>query len=258
MPLIKNAAADSIISSAVVPNVGDLRRQADRLLAEAREEHDRIIEEAKRAAERIIAEAAPAGHAEGLQRGLEEGRTHGRREAFEQYDATLRGLIQSWTEALDSWAADRRKMLLEAREDVLCFAIEMGRSIVHRAIEADPSRVVDQVAAALQLVREPSALVIEVNPDDRACVDEALGDILRSIAHDADASLVDSTDVDRGGCVIRTRGGMIDARIGTQIRRIVATLLPSDTDGAARSSRIPAEHVDDDDECAPNDMEPAS
>ncbi|MCH8164178.1 MAG: hypothetical protein IH889_01070 [Planctomycetes bacterium] len=136
-------------------------------------------------------------------------------------------LITSWTEAAQRWESDRNAMLDAAREDVLEFALAMGTKITHRTIEADPTVVTDQLAEALALLAEPTAVTVSINPEDRPMVESVLPDMLQRLSRCAHIDVREEATVSRGGCIVATGKGRIDATIERQIDRIVATILAS-------------------------------
>jgi len=229
MGLIKNTDAHRVVKHGF-QDLGDLKLQAERVLDEARAEARRIVDEARSRAEAITAESEPRGFAEGEQRGLgegrEEGRRQGREEAISEQRSRLEQLVPSWTEALDSFEAQRSDLLLAAREDVLELALTMGAKITRRVVEADPGVATDQVAEALALVAEASAVTVSVNPKDRKLVESVLGEIIERIGACAHVELREDEQVGPGGCVLTTGKGRLDATVDCQIERIVDTLLP--------------------------------
>jgi flagellar biosynthesis/type III secretory pathway protein FliH len=230
MGLIKNTEAHRVVRHGF-QDLGDLKLQAERLLDEARGEAQRIIDEARAQAEALVAEAGPRGFAEGKQRGLgegrEEGRRQGREEAIGELRPRLQELVPAWTRALESFEAQRADLLRAAREDVLELGLTMGGKIAHRAIEADPAVVADQVAEALALVAEASTVTVAVNPKDRKLVEAVLGEIVEKIGACTHVDLRADEQVGRGGCVLTTGKGRIDATVDGQIERIVDALLPA-------------------------------
>jgi flagellar assembly protein FliH len=238
MGLIKNRDAHGVVSHGF-QDLGDLKLQAERLLGEARAEARRIVDEARSRSEALVAESGPRGHAEGRQHGLVEGREEGRlqgcQEAINELRSRLEQLVGSWTEALQSFEANRNDLLLAAREDILDLALAMGSKITHRVIEADPRVVTDQVAEALALVADATAVTVSVNPNDLALVDKVLGEIVEKIGLCTHVDLREDEQVGPGGCVVTTGKGRIDASVDRQVERIVETLLPAV--GGGRSSR---------------------
>ena len=229
MGLIKSTDARHVVKHGF-EDMGDLREQAEAVLQEARAEARRIVDEARSRAEALAAESEPRGYAEGKQRGLGEGRAEGRRlgheEAISELRSRLDQLIPAWTEALESFEAQRKDVLLAAREDILEFALTMGGKITHRVIETDPEVVTAQVAEALALVADASAVTVSVNPKDRTLVEKVLGEIVEKIGTCTHVDLREDDEISPGGCVLATGKGRIDATIDRQIARIVDTLLP--------------------------------
>ena len=228
MSLIKNNKADRIVSR-TYEDLGDLKLQAERLVQEARGEALRIIEQARAEGENLIKETVPDAQAQGREQGLEEGREVGRREAYEEAIGRcadeIAALIANWTEALQAFESARADMLLAAREDVLEFALAMGEKITHRVVEADPTVIMDQLIETLSMVVAPTAVTVSINPKDRRLVKTELGGVLDTVSQCTHVELCDDETVGRGGCVVRTGRGTIDATIERQIERIVGALL---------------------------------
>jgi flagellar assembly protein FliH len=229
MGLIKNRDAQGVVSHGF-QDLGDLKRHAERLLDDARAEAQRITDEARSRAEALVAESEPRGYADGEKRGLGEGRAEGRRlgheEAISELRSRLEQLIPAWAEALESFESQRKDLLLAAREDFLELALTMGGKITHRVIETDPEVVTAQVAETLALVADASAVTVSVNPMDRTLVEKVLGEIVEKIGICTHVELREDEQVSRGGCVLATGKGRIDATVDRQIERIVDTLLP--------------------------------
>ena len=166
----------------------------------------------------------------GLAEGREKGRIEGSEAATEACEEEFAALTDAWRATLDRWESEFNVMLHSARDDVLRFAFAMGRKITLRSIERDPTVVADQVAEALTYLSRPSSIKVVVHPDDRALVERVLPDLAARMDGCDHAAIEVDGGVKRGGCVIRTSRGVIDATIEKQIARIADTLLPEDAD----------------------------
>jgi flagellar biosynthesis/type III secretory pathway protein FliH len=230
MAVIKNVHADRLAKQAVVLDLGDLGRQADRILGDARKQAERIIAAARADAQKLIDSAADRGYQQGHERGLREGREagehEGRARALEKFEPQLEKLINAWTAALNQWEADRGEMLLAAREDVVRFAVTVARKVVMRIVKADSTVIEDQLAEALALLSRPSTIVVSVHPNDRPIVEAVLPRVVSRLQQCEQASVRDDETLTPGGCVVATAGGRIDAAIETQLDRIARTLVP--------------------------------
>ena len=230
MALIKNRNAQGLVTRGF-QDLGDLEKQAAGIVDAARAEAARIIAEAQTQAATLADEAAPRGFAEGREQGLIEGREEGcrvgREETIEQYTAQLASLAQSWATAFDAFEADRSAAMQTAREDIVELALAIGGKIARRVIEADAAVVQDQVAEVISLVSAPSGMTLSINPDDRKLVQAVLPALCERLAESKHVELRDDPLVERGGCVLSTGKGLIDATLQKQIERIAEVLLPN-------------------------------
>jgi hypothetical protein len=117
-------------------------------------------------------------------------------------------------------------MLFAAREDVVALATAIAEKVIFRAIAADPTIIEDQLAEALALLVRPTSVVVAIHPDDRAVVEAVLPELCERLPQCEHVRLVEQDELARGGCIVRTQGGQIDASIEQQITRIAATLVP--------------------------------
>ncbi len=229
MALIKNRDAAGLVTRGF-EDLGELRSQAEQIIAGARAEADRVLEAARAEAQALIDEAGPRGFAEGRERGLTEGRAEGeqlgRDETIRKYTAQLEALAASWGAVLAELESGREEMLHSAREDIVQLALTIGERIARRVIELDPAVVKDQVADVLAHVNQPSGVTLSINPADRTLVESVLPTLCEKLGSSAHVDLRDDPEVERGGCVLTTGKGRIDATISTQIDRIATALLP--------------------------------
>ena len=135
-------------------DLADLEHGAAEIVSHARQDAARILAEAKSAAQRqtlhIREQARQAGHQEGLQAGLAEGRRQGHDEALAAVAAQLKDLTDHWSQTLDLLHQHMPEHVADARMDLVQLALAIARRVTRQ--EALRNR---QVAA--NLVEEPSA-----------------------------------------------------------------------------------------------------
>jgi len=232
MAIIKSKSATSLLTKSSFIDLGDLSLQSQRVLEEAQINARQVIKEAREKADQIIEGASDKGFAEGKKQGIltghEEGFDLGREESLGQFAPQLDGLKHSFSKAIEHWEDQRKRLYLEAREDVLEFALTMAKKITHKIVQTDSSIVRDQVIEALALLAEPTSAIISVAPQDRQTLEAMLPDIVQQIANCTHVQLQDDPSITQGGCLITTKQGRIDATIERQIERIVEALCPGD------------------------------
>lgn len=231
MALLRPSELARLPRDAIVLDLGDLASQGKQLCAAAEAAAEQIVADAKKKREFILAGAREGGLAkgmeEGLSRGREEGYRAGERAALEECRAKLSKLEQAWAGALSRFEVEREALMQAARADLVTLALRIAERVVQRQIECDSSVVVDQVAAALAQVAQPSGVVVVVHPDDVALVQAAMPTLTPKFEALRHSSLVGDASLSRGSCVLRSRGGgEIDATLRTQIDRIALAIVP--------------------------------
>jgi flagellar assembly protein FliH len=167
----------------------------------------RLVQRAQAEAAAITADAAQRGHAEGYAAGLEQARAE-----LEPAQAALESAVMTLHEARDAFVA-----AVEPRAAEL--ALALAEKIVGAALELKPELVLEVVAGALRRAVERDQLVVEVNPDDLELVRAQAEDLAGRLGGIHRLEIVAERRVGRGGCVVRTTEGEIDARIGEQLEK---------------------------------------
>jgi len=155
-------------------------------------------------------------HAEGLAAGRE---------------AALAELVPAAT-ALEHAAEAVREQAAAATQRLEEEAVELGLAlaakIVGTAVEADPELVVEALRGALRGLVERERITVLVHPDDLELVRGAMGGVVSSLGGIEHAEVQAERRVVRGGAVVRTPQGDVDAGIDTKLaraREVVAAAL---------------------------------
>ncbi len=234
MPLIKSNKASAVTSGAIVIDFEDLGRQATRILDDARARASQMIAEATKNAAVIQSQAAVDGQRqgkeEGLKQGIAEGKMQGQADAQESHHEAISELTKQWQSQLAAFGERREQLLESCRTEVIQLSLAIARRVIYRVVHDDPQVVADQLADALAMVSQTSEVEVVIHPNQEVLVREVLPDICATLQQvDAVSLTLDST-LTPGGCLVRTRGGAVDATIETQIDRIIDELMPATLD----------------------------
>lgn len=165
---------------------------------DAHEEAARLIAEAKRDAARV----------------LEQARALGRDEA----NAELA------TERLRA-AAAREARLQELEREALQVALMAAERIVGESIARDPQLGVRMVGELFARVRRATRVSVRVHPDDAPALERARDQLCAGLdAADPVVEIVIDPDVRRGGCVVHSDVGSLDARLEVQLEALSRAL----------------------------------
>ncbi len=157
--------------------------------------------ELARLREQVRAEA----YAEGLVAGRAEG---------EQACMRMKQLVESFGDALENLDFRLADMLLE-------LALDIARQVVAGELAAHPERILEVVNLALkQMVESTREARLLLNPEDAALVRPHLEQVLDK----ARLRVVEDVRIVRGGCLIETPHGDIDATLPARWRQVVQVL----------------------------------
>lgn len=180
------------------------------------------------AAARAIIDAARE-EAETLRsQAVEEGRAEGLRAGREAVAAELAPAAAVLGEAIEEARALRSEIADGAEARAAQLALAIAEKVVAGALEVAPERVVDVVRGALRGLLDGERIIVCVHPDDVELVRAAgLG------SPDAHLEVHGERRIARGGAVVRTSVGEVDAQIDHKldaVRALVASELGGDGD----------------------------
>ncbi len=148
----------------------------------------------------------------------ENGFLQGEKAGMEIAEQKIEAVMRRYAEAILEVSRLRSTLYTQVEHEVVKLAVEVAKKIVHREIQADPDIIQTLVHVALSHVAEKSAVTIHLSPTDYNCLLERRAEL--SQAEGRDFSLLADKSIERGGCLIQTECGDIDARIEEKFREV--------------------------------------
>jgi flagellar biosynthesis/type III secretory pathway protein FliH len=121
--------------------------------------------------------------------------------------------------------ADEIVPLVEQRAVEL--ALVLAEKILATSLALDPSLVGSIATGALRRIVSRDRIELDVNPEDVGLVTAALASDANELSSSRRIDVIAERRVPRGGCVVRTVDGEIDARIEKQLERAAGILRES-------------------------------
>jgi flagellar assembly protein FliH len=134
----------------------------------------------------------------------------------------MRRLVQA---ILSGFARQRRELLGELQPYVVRIAVEVARRIVQRELRTDPGMVSRTVGSALEEVATVAETRVRVHPLDAQVLQATIREIVPTPDEAASLKIVPDGSIERGGCVVESDRGIVDARLQTQFEEMQARLL---------------------------------
>lgn len=124
----------------------------------------------------------------------------------------LNGVVESLRNAVPQLVQQSETALIQ-------LSLESAQKIV--AGQPINSEMVEAVVReALQQVEDTAEVTLQLHPEDLALLQKHHSEILTGAPNSAPVRFVGSAEVTRGGCLVRTRFGIIDARRETKIDQL--------------------------------------
>ena len=127
-------------------------------------------------------------------------------------------VMKRYAESIMELSKLRSALYARVEREVVKLAIEVAKKIVHREIQADQEIVETLVHVALSHVAEKSAVTVHLSPTDYNYLLEHRAQLSQNEGRDI--SLLADQSIERGGCLIQTECGDIDARIEEKFREV--------------------------------------
>ena len=179
--------------------------QAEELVQERVKEFEARFQQEKEEAQR-------SGHEAGKAEGYKEGKADSEKEV-EGLRSLVEDLQLQWEDHYkntDQWIVD--------------LALAIAEKVVGVTVENNREPVLETVRSCLDDLRQDAEVVIKINPEDAEVIRENQDHWLR--AHQVDKPVIkEDPTVNRGGCIVETQTGDVDAQIEEQMSKLRAALV---------------------------------
>lgn len=174
-------------------------------------------------------EPARPGDAELLrqefQRGLGEGRAQMAKELEADMEEQREAGRRRMDELLARIAAQVPPLVAGRERLVVQLAFAIAERIVKQAVEADRDVVLRQVREAVRRVHGLERIIVRVHPDDADLVRARRLDLAAGSEAARELTVEPDEQVGRGGCMLESDSGTVDARLMTQMQNLETALL---------------------------------
>lgn len=143
----------------------------------------------------------------------EKGFASGEKAGFELGRQKAEVLFQGLGGVLEDLSGFREKLLKRCEGEVTELVLAIARKVIQRELELKEETVIDTVRAALAAVVASGRVVVKVNSKDMEVLSGHREELVRYSDGVKEMVLESDDTVSRGGCVIETNYGEVDATI---------------------------------------------
>lgn len=221
------AQANAIIETAKNAAFEEVKKQTDEaqtIKAQAETEAQKIIADAREQASQIQAKSEIEKD-EIKRNSYEEGLKEGKKDGFDSGKEEVNRLIDRSHKILEAVLNRREQILNETEEQIIQLVLLMTRKVVKVMSENQKSVVMANVLSALKKVKARGDVTIRVNLEDVKLTTEHIKDFIEQVESVSGITVVEDSSVEKGGCIVETDFGAIDARISSQLSELESKIL---------------------------------
>ncbi|GJL79640.1 MAG: hypothetical protein NPINA01_26290 [Nitrospinaceae bacterium] len=157
-------------------------------------------------------EARETGYAEGFKKGELEAK-----EEFQPF-------LETTENAIRELSGFRKKMYSKVEREMIEMVISLVKKVIHFELSTRDDSIQEMIRLAVQSVLDKESMTIKINPADIEHAENFRPELQHLFGEIKNISFEPSTGIERGGCIIETNFGTVDARmdkLGEQIDKIL-------------------------------------
>ena len=219
--------AERIIKAAEDTAFEEVKRQTDQaavIKADAENEANAIIEKAKAQAAQIVSEAQ-AQHDKIVSEARSEGFEQGSQEGYQKGSAEVERLIERMHKILEAVMQRREEILQDTESQIVELVILMARKVIKILSENQKNVIMANTVAALRKVKTRGEVTLRVNIEDVKLTTAHADEFIQHVENVQGITVQEDSSVEKGGCIVETDFGAIDARISSQLTELENKIL---------------------------------
>ena len=153
------------------------------------------------------------------QAAYERGRADGEKNLSEQMLQQRNELLELHQGVVESLRHAVPDVIQQTENTFMQLALECAKKIVAN-IPIAAELVEAVVREAVLQTKETAEILVQLNPDDLALLRKNQSPILQGLPEAGPLKFIGSSEISRGGCLVQTRFGLLDARRETKIEQL--------------------------------------
>lgn len=202
--------------------MAEVKAQAEQLLADAQNQAQEILADVNNQKEEFEANMqSQNAELEEKQAQLTEIIAAEKQKALEEALNEGQAYVTELKKILGSFQDAKESLLEEAHSEILSLAMDVAKQILKKEVSLSPEILETQVSSAIaKVVKGKGKVQVIVNPDDKALLDDIRESLEATLEANVQLIFASEDSIDKGSCVIETKGGRFDASFSTQLKVI--------------------------------------
>jgi flagellar assembly protein FliH len=119
----------------------------------------------------------------------------------------------------------KKETIEKTEEQIIGLAIAIAEKIINQEVATRKEIILGVLKGALKNIAETDGMKIRINPQDFRYMMEVKKDFLQSFDGIRNVVFEEDASIKRGGAIVETMFGEVDARLESQLKEIKAAML---------------------------------
>ena len=161
---------------------------------------------------------------EGIREGMQKGEAAAYEKAKVEYKAQVDALQKRVSAFLSEIESSKKSIYANAHKILFDLSCGLARKIIQTEVTLNPDIIIGVIKKAMAYIADRERIIVRVSKDDLENVSRRkdfwmpVGERLESIIIEPDER------IEKGGCIIESNSGLVDARLGVQFEELHDTI----------------------------------
>lgn len=201
-------------------NIQDVQTRAQDYLTKVQQQAADLLAQARDDAEAIRA----AAHQSGLESARQEIERRVEEAAAKLSDSRCKTAIAACQQSVNELSRATGQWLTEWRNQTVQLAGKIAEKIVRSQMGAENELLRVWMEEAIVAMRDERDVRILVHPEDFSLAGRFLQNLAQTIPHAGSMTVTPDPQIERGGCIVRSKNGQFDLQLQSQLQRLADQL----------------------------------
>ncbi|MCJ8276908.1 MAG: hypothetical protein MJK18_08705 [Bdellovibrionales bacterium] len=219
---------DSQLSEQSLEYVNDKEKRGDFRVDKIVAEYTGIDELEKQSQQREIAQEAlklsqevqEKAYEEAYQRGLEEGQN----KAYEEEKVRIESELQHINQLIEEIRNVKTNLMKENEKQIVNLCFYFAKRLMMKELGENEDYITTVIKKSLEMAQSEEEVTIKMSPEDHKWITEHKETIFKDLNLGEKTVIEEEIDMSRGGVVVETHHGVIDATVEQRLEKLEALL----------------------------------
>lgn len=172
-----------------------------------------ILKDAMDKAKRQAVDIKSNARKEGYNAGFEDGFNKGKEAAKEEFRPFLETALGTAQKLIEELSGFRKEMCEKVEKEMIEMVINLAKKVIHFEFSTREDAVQNMIRLAVQSLLDRESMVIKIHPADKEYAESFRPELHHMFSEIKNITFAAHSGIERGGCVVETNFGVIDAQM---------------------------------------------